>query len=202
MGFSYRKSKVFMNRLWIIGDADKAGDARALAVTLGYTVCDVMGIDALESKTDIDEEDVFVLLPSKPESKEKIVAKRTDLNWVSLVHPTAIVGANVKLGRGVIIGAGVIVGADVRLGDFVSLESGCILGQGTKIDDFTQLGQGCNIGSHVRLKAQCCLGAGVIIADKVTIREKTVLRIGEIVLRDMTHKMVYKRGTWIYKDSE
>ncbi|MFN0180127.1 MAG: UDP-3-O-(3-hydroxymyristoyl)glucosamine N-acyltransferase [Gemmatimonadales bacterium] len=80
------------------------------------------------------------------------------------IHPTAVLGRNVRLGRDVVVGPHVVLGDDVavgdrtRLGGGVVLEAGVTVGADCEIDPQVVCYPGTRIGSRVRIKAGSVLG--------------------------------------------
>lgn len=79
------------------------------------------------------------------------------------VHPTAVLGAGVKLGAGVTVGPYCVLGAGCRVGDEAQLGPHCVLGEG------------CVIGRRTRLAAQVTLVGPVFIGERVLIHPGVVL---------------------------
>ena len=73
------------------------------------------------------------------------------------VHPSASIGDNCRLGKGVSIGAGTVVGNNVTLADGVVLQPLVVIG-----DDVT-IGQETFIYPHVSVLERCRIGQRVII---------------------------------------
>ncbi len=73
------------------------------------------------------------------------------------IHPTAVIGDQVRLGKDVAIGPYVIIGAGASLGD------GCILYGHTSVGGEAQLGEGCILFSHSSVRERCRLGNRVIL---------------------------------------
>ncbi len=73
------------------------------------------------------------------------------------IHPTAVVGRN------------------VRLGSEVTLDPYCVVGDGAEIGD------GCRIGAHVVVGRQSRLGAGCTLHPHVVLYPRTVLGNGVVV---------------------
>ena len=83
-----------------------------------------------------------------------------------MIHPTAIVGPHVKLGKGVSIGAYAVVDGEVSLGDDVEIMAHAV------VTGWTRIGAGCRIFSHAVI--------GGDPQDKKYKRgDKTTLEIGE-----------------------
>jgi UDP-3-O-[3-hydroxymyristoyl] glucosamine N-acyltransferase len=79
------------------------------------------------------------------------------------IHPTAVLGESVRLGRGVALGAHVVVGNGCRIGDDTVLMPGVVLG-----DDVS-------VGSHCVIHAQVSIRERVRVGDRVVIHDGTVV---------------------------
>lgn len=79
------------------------------------------------------------------------------------VHPTAVLGTDVVLGRGVSIGPYVVLGDRVRVGDGVTLHPHCVLYPGAEVGAGSVLHSGSVVREGVRL------GKGVILQNGAVI---------------------------------
>jgi len=79
------------------------------------------------------------------------------------IDPTARIGKQVKIAKGVAVGAGVIIddGAEIGLNSVIG--SGCKIGQNSKI------GKNCRLDSNVVIYHNCRIGDNVIIQANSTI---------------------------------
>ncbi len=100
---------------------------------------------------------------------------------VTLVHPAAVLGADVHLGDGVLVAAGahlttnVVVGRhshcnvasvvshDCRVGDFVTISPGALVNGAAVLDDGVLLGTGAIVLPGRRVGAGSVVGAGAVI---------------------------------------
>jgi UDP-3-O-[3-hydroxymyristoyl] glucosamine N-acyltransferase len=73
------------------------------------------------------------------------------------VHPTAVIGRAVRLGRDVSVGPYAVIGDDATLGDGTTIDAHCVVGAGVRVGD------GCRLGSHVTLYP------GTELGDRVTV---------------------------------
>jgi UDP-3-O-[3-hydroxymyristoyl] glucosamine N-acyltransferase len=73
------------------------------------------------------------------------------------IHPTAVLGPGVTVGRSVHIGPLVSIGAGVHIGDHVSIGPGAVIG------DYVNIGPGTIIHPRVTLYSEVTLGANVIL---------------------------------------
>lgn len=83
--------------------------------------------------------------------------------FFSLIHKTARIGTNAKIGVGNIIGAFTTIGPDVVIGDYNMIQSYSVIGHDVKIGNWNR------IDTHVT-----CVG-GVEIANETTIHTSAVI---------------------------
>lgn len=110
----------------------------------------------------------------------------------TLVHSTARIGHNVKLGMGNVIGAFTTIGADAVIGNYNLIQSYTVIGHDVKVGDWNR------IDTHVT-----CVG-GTHIGNESVIHTSAVINHG-VMVEDMAHvgacSFVIKRvkaGTTVY----
>ena len=79
------------------------------------------------------------------------------------VHPSAVMGNNVKLGENITLSAGVCIGNDVSIGDDVVLHANVVIGDTCKVGDY------CTLHPNVTLYRNSILGNNVILHAGVVI---------------------------------
>lgn len=84
-------------------------------------------------------------------------------NCPAEIHPTAILGENLKLGQGVHIGAYTVVENEVEIGNRTVVLSGCFIGEKSKI------GENCLIYPNVSIRESIVIGNNVIIHSGAVI---------------------------------
>lgn len=82
------------------------------------------------------------------------------------IHPTCIIGKNVKLGK------------NVYIGPYVVIEDGVEIGNKTCIYAGTYIGRNSKIGNEV------CIYSNVTIYDEVTIGDRTIIHSGTVIGSD------------------
>ena len=94
-------------------------------------------------------------------SVRKLYFKRT--NAVNAIHPSAIIASTVKIGKGVVICAGVIINAYSEIGDNVILNTGC------SIDHHNVIGKHAHIAPNATLCGAVTVGKGTLVGANATI---------------------------------
>lgn len=106
------------------------------------------------------------------------------------IHPSAVIGPDVKIGKGVSIQAHVVVGAGSVLGDGVVLCPGVVVGAGCVIGDETFIHPNVTIHDRVQIGKRVIIHPGAVIGSDgfgyVTVngRHRKIPHIGTVVIED------------------
>lgn len=91
--------------------------------------------------------------------------------FTNIIHKTARIGTNVKMGNGNLIGAYVCVGADASIGNYNMIQS------------YTVIGHDARIGSQVRIDTHVVCVGGIIVEDETSIHTHAVISHNVVVGR-------------------
>lgn len=106
-------------------------------------------------------------------------------SFASVVHPSAVISANVMLGEGVQIMAGAIIqpgcciGADSIINTRASVDHDCCIGE------HVHIAPGVILSGGVTIKPQTHLGTGVIVIQNIEIGSGCVVSAGAVVTRNV-----------------
>ncbi|MEK6727957.1 MAG: UDP-3-O-(3-hydroxymyristoyl)glucosamine N-acyltransferase [Candidatus Omnitrophota bacterium] len=81
------------------------------------------------------------------------------------VHPSALIGKNVSLGKGAAIGPYVVIEDDVAIGDKSIIYSGCFIGHHTKIGNDTLVYPNVSIRERVIIGSRVIIHSGTVIGS-------------------------------------
>jgi acetyltransferase-like isoleucine patch superfamily enzyme/capsular polysaccharide biosynthesis protein len=114
------------------------------------------------------------------EKRAAEVVEERNMKNAELIHPSALVSPEARLGEGVEIGPFCIIHGNVILGDRVKVAAYCELGIATPLGDGSPLiiGDGAVIRSHSVFYESSSFGARLVTGHRVTVRENTVAGIG------------------------
>lgn len=103
----------------------------------------------------------------------------------SVIHPSAVVAASVRLGEGVQILAGAIVSSGVTLGDDVLVNSGAIVDHDGVVEAHAHIATGAALAGGVRVGAGTHVGLGARVIQGVAIGSGCTIGAGAVVLADV-----------------
>lgn len=108
------------------------------------------------------------------------------LHIVSLIHPSAVIASNVKIGVGTVVMAGAVINPcsvigqgciintcasvdhDCRIGDYVHVSVGAHVAGTVIIGDDTWVGAGATASNNIEITNECMIGAGAVVIADIT----------------------------------
>ncbi|WP_448073286.1 acetyltransferase [Georgenia yuyongxinii] len=101
----------------------------------------------------------------------------------TLVHPSATVGTQVRIGAGSVVCAGVLVSTNVSLGRHVHLNPGAIVGHDTVLADHVSVNPGAVLSGECTVKERALVGAGATVLQGLTLGPGSLIGAGACVTR-------------------
>lgn len=110
--------------------------------------------------------------------------------FMNIIHPSAHLGSNVKLGKGCVVGYNAQIDCDARIGDFVNIQTDVVVGHDTVIgnwsilDCFSFMGGFSEIGDSVTMHTRATL-----IPNK-KVGDGCIVNACSLVIRDAGNNVV------------
>ncbi|WP_288443353.1 acetyltransferase [uncultured Chryseobacterium sp.] len=115
---------------------------------------------------------------------------KTD-RFTTLIHPKAVIGKNVKVGKNVLIMAGVVAIANAEIGNHICILPNTVVHHDSKIGDYTLVAANNTICGDVIIGENCYLGASSNFRNGVKIGNGSLIGIGSNVVGNIgDNKMV------------
>ena len=116
---------------------------------------------------------------------ERIKSFLPEFNFVTVMHPSAVIARAVEIGAGSVVMAGAIVNSDSRIGGHCILNTRSSLDHDCVVGDFCSLAPGATAGGKVSIGAFSAISLGANITHGVKIGAQTVLGAGSLALQDI-----------------
>lgn len=107
------------------------------------------------------------------------------LHAASLVHPTASVGSDTRLGPGLLLAAGARITTDVQTGRHVHVNVNASISHDCVLGDHVILNPGAVVTGSVTIGDGVMVGAGAVVRHGTTIGEDAVVGAGAVVVHDV-----------------
>jgi sugar O-acyltransferase (sialic acid O-acetyltransferase NeuD family) len=114
-----------------------------------------------------------------------------ETSYVGIIHPSAMIGLDVQIGKGSFIGQGVIITENVEIGHFSSLNIGSSISHDVKIGNYFTAAPGSRVLGGCEIGEGVYLGAAGILRDKKIICDGTFIGMGSVVVSDIKTPGVY-----------
>ena len=131
--------------------------------------------------------DVFVSAIGDTEIRRKCVEKIVSRGgeFIAIVHRTASIGTNVKIGRGGFIANNVVLTADVTVGEHACVFHNTSIGHDTILGDFSHVYAVCSLGGAIRVGAGARIYPGSVVLPRRRIGAGAVVGAGSTVVVDV-----------------
>lgn len=104
--------------------------------------------------------------------------------FARVIHPQASVSPLARLGRNVLVMAGVVVTSNADIGDHVCLLPNTVVHHDARIGAGTLVGANVTIAGGTIVGTNCYIGAGSSIMNGLRIGDRTLIGLGSNVIRD------------------
>jgi sugar O-acyltransferase (sialic acid O-acetyltransferase NeuD family) len=129
--------------------------------------------------------DVFICAIGTPRVKRRVFESlgARGGQFMTLRHPTALVGSRVTIGDGCILAPYTQMSCDIRVGRLVTFGTFSNAGHDTRIGDFVQISGSCELNGRVTIADDAFLGSHATILPRGTVGAGAYVGAGSVVLR-------------------
>jgi sugar O-acyltransferase (sialic acid O-acetyltransferase NeuD family) len=110
--------------------------------------------------------------------------------WCNAVHPQATVARSVRLGQGIVVGAGAVINPDTVLGDHAIINTGATVDHDCTIGDFVHVAPGAHVAGGVLVGEGALLGIGSSLIPNISVGAWTTIGAGSVVTTDLSAELI------------
>jgi sugar O-acyltransferase (sialic acid O-acetyltransferase NeuD family) len=134
--------------------------------------------------------DVYVVCAIGSSNIREIVLKKIkdtslSLLFATLIHPTAVIGDETKIGEGVTISANSVITNNIIIGNHAIINYGTTIGHDSLIEEYATILPGSNISGNVTIGKGVDIGSGTTIIPGVKIGRNTIVGAGAVVTKSL-----------------
>lgn len=104
-------------------------------------------------------------------------------SFINLIHKSATIGRNTKIGTGCIICDNVGISCDITIGNFVTFQSYTLVGHDVKIGNYTNLGARTFMGGYSAIGEMSMLQTNSIVLPHVKVGNNCIVGAGAVVIK-------------------
>ena len=116
----------------------------------------------------------------------KRIAEQYPLNYVTFIHPSAVVGRNVSLGQGTVVMANAVINCESQIGDHCIINTAATVDHENVIEDYVHLSPGVHLGGCVKVGECSWVGIGSTVIQGISIGESATVGAGTVVIRNVS----------------
>ena len=134
------------------------------------------------------EGDCLICGIGNPQLKYKLCQPLVEAGaeFLTVIHPSAKIGARSEIGMGSVICPQVVITCDVLIGAFVLLNLTTTVGHDATIGDWSTISAHCDITGSVQLGASVFMGSGARVIPQKRVGDSATLGAGAVVIRDVS----------------
>lgn len=117
-------------------------------------------------------------------------AERAGFTMTSAIHPSAHIGARVKIGGGTLVVAGVVVNADAEIGANVIVNTGATVDHDCRIGAHVHLSPGVHLAGRVSVGELSHVGIGAVVLPNLHIGKRCIVGAGAVVRENLPDGVV------------
>jgi sugar O-acyltransferase (sialic acid O-acetyltransferase NeuD family) len=155
----------------------------------GHTVIGLPVLGSIETIHEMPDCRLVLALASPADRDiRRRVAARVDLppdRYVSLIHPSVWVGADVEIGYGSIVFPGAVFTQGIRLGRHTVMMPNVVLTHDDVIGDCVTFGAGAQLAGRVRVGDCAYIGSGAVLREGTSVGAGAMLGMGSVLLEDV-----------------
>jgi sugar O-acyltransferase (sialic acid O-acetyltransferase NeuD family) len=142
----------------------------------------------------LDPETRYVIGIGDPRIRALVAAKVDAYGLIGarLIHPSATVGLNSRMGDGVVLFAGARITTNVALGRHVHLNQNTTVGHDSQLADFVQVNPLAAVSGDCHLEERVLIGTNAAVLQGLRVGEGGTVGAGACVVRDVPRGMIVK----------
>ncbi|MCM8757977.1 MAG: acetyltransferase [Candidatus Omnitrophica bacterium] len=104
----------------------------------------------------------------------------------TLIHPSVLIGRNVKIGEGSLVAPGCILTTYIKIGRHCIINVKSSISHDCNIADFVNINPGVVICGNVNISKGAFIGAGATVIDKIKIGAWSIVGAGSVIIKDVS----------------
>lgn len=108
-----------------------------------------------------------------------------------IIHPSAVIGEQVKIGNGTVLMAGTVVNCCTAIGKGCIINTGATIDHDNHIEDYVHISPGVHLAGAVKVGQGSWLGIGSTVSNHVSITSDCTIGAGAVVIKNIDEPGTY-----------
>jgi sugar O-acyltransferase (sialic acid O-acetyltransferase NeuD family) len=159
---------------------------------VGQSYLNIPVLGNLQQISTIDHDYVVVAIGNNQRRKQIFdQLKLANENFLTVIHPSAIISTSVTIGVGSMICAGAIINPAATIGNNVIINTGSTIDHHNHIADHVHIAPGVNLGGEVTVAEGTFIGIGASIIPQRQIGEWSIIGAGATIITNVEPHTTY-----------
>lgn len=191
-----------MSKLYIFGTGGQSKIVTDMAESCnikigGYIaeedISEFLGYKAYKKVEDIPNyiDQVYFIAIGNNRDRKKVALKNSNLTFINIIHPSAIISKMAKLGIGNLVMPNTVVNAYAEIGNHCILNTASVVEHECKVANYCHISVNSTIAGTVYMGEGVFVGAGAVIKNNLVISDNVTIGAGAAVVKDISEKGVY-----------
>ena len=165
----------------------------AIDMPIEYIVDDNPNITSLlgyEVRRNTGKYNEAIIAIGSCEIRKNIVESISISNYLTAVHPSAIVSPRAKIEEGCVVMQGALIQSCAKIGRHCIVNTGASVDHDVTIGDYSHVAPNATIAGNVNIGEGSWIGAGAVIKQGIQIGNNVIVGAGAVVIRDVPDNAV------------
>lgn len=145
--------------------------------------------DAIKMSQEISDVK-FIIAIGNNHIREKI-ASEYELPYITLIHPSANIAIDTKIGKGTVIMANATVNTGAQIGSHCIINTGAIVEHDNQLEDYVHISPNATLCGTVKVGKLTHIGAGVTVKNNINITSDCIIGAGAVAVKDIKEEGTY-----------
>ena len=155
---------------------------------LGSSILGIRVEGPVSLLSDIDSPCAVIAIGSNQVRKR--LAESLHAEWITVIHPSAWVSPDARLGPGAMIMAGVTIQPGAIIGAHAIVNTGATVDHDCTIGEYAHVAPGAHLAGNVSVGEGALIGVGVSAIPGVSVGAWSVVGAGAAIVRDLASRVV------------
>ncbi len=115
----------------------------------------------------------------------KSISEKYNLNWYTAIHPSALIGTDVKIEEGTAVMAGVVINTGTRIGKHCIINTSTSIDHDNIIGDYVHISPGAHLAGTVHVGELTWICIGTTIINNINILDRNIIGAGSVVTKNI-----------------
>ncbi|WP_438711543.1 acetyltransferase [Aquimarina muelleri] len=113
------------------------------------------------------------------------IAKFLQSDFTKIIHPSAVIEENVKIGNGTVVYAGAVIQPNTTIGQHVIINTLASVDHDNILEDFVHISPNATLCGLVHIGKGTHIGAGAVVIPNIKIGKWCTIGAGSVIIKDV-----------------